>query len=116
MRHEIGGRKLGRRTAHREALLQNLVAELIDHERITTTEAKAKELRRVAERMITTAKSPTLAHRRAAMSELTNKDAVRKLFEELGPRFAERNGGYTRIVKLMPRQGDAAPMALVELV
>jgi large subunit ribosomal protein L17 len=116
MRHKIGGRKLGRRTAHREAMLQNLVVELIDHERITTTEAKAKELRGFAERMITSAKEPTLANRRRAMSELTNKDIVRKLFDEIGPRFKERPGGYTRILKLMPRQGDAAPMALIELV
>lgn len=116
MRHQVGRRKLSRRSQHREAMLQNLVAELITHGRISTTVAKAKEARGFAEEIITTAKAPTLAARRHAIAFLTNKNAVRKLFDEVAPRYKERPGGYTRIVRLMPRVGDSAPMALLELV
>ncbi len=116
MRHRVAGRTLGRRTEHREAMLQNIVAQLIIHERITTTEAKAREVRPLAERMISKGKDGSLHQRRQAISYLTNKNAVVKLFDELGPRYSERPGGYTRMVKLMPRKGDSAPMALLELV
>jgi len=116
MRHKVLGRKLGRRSEHREALLQNLVAQLLKHERVTTTEPKAREAQRLAERMITKGRSGALHHRRQALATLTDKDIVSKLFDELGPRYAERNGGYTRLTKLSPRQGDSAPMAALELV
>ena len=116
MRHRVEGRTLGRRTEHREALLQNLVAQLIKHERITTTEAKAREARKLAEKVITKGKGGSLNERRLAMGLLTDKQAVSKLFDDLGPRYADRPGGYTRMLKLMPRKGDAAPMALLELV
>ncbi len=116
MRHRIAGRSLGRRTEHREAMLQNIVAQLIKRERISTTEARAKEARLLAERMITKGKAGSLNDRRLAMATLTDKEAVGKLFDELAPRYAERTGGYTRIVKVGPRKGDAAPMALLELV
>ncbi len=97
-------------------MLQNLVVELLKHDRVTTTEMKAREARRLAERLITKGKSGTLHDRRLAMAKLTNKQAVRRLFDELGPRYADRNGGYTRLVKLMPRKGDAAAMAALELI
>ena len=116
MRHRVKGRKLGRRTEHREALLHNLVTELIKRERITTTEAKAREARGVAEKMITKGRRGTLNDRRLAAAMLTDKQVVRKLFDEIGPRYADRPGGYTRIIKLMPRKGDAAAMAMLELV
>ena len=116
MRHRVEGRILGRRTEHREAMLQNLVAQLIKHERITTTEAKAREARKLAEKVITKGRGGSVHERRLAMALLTDKQAVSKLFDELGPRYAERPGGYTRILKLMPRKGDAAAMALLELV
>ena len=116
MRHRVAGRKLGRRTEHREATLQNIVAQLLTHERVTTTEAKAKEARTLAERIITKGRSGSVHDRRQAMALLTDKQAVHKLFDELGPRYADRAGGYTRLMKLMPRKGDAAPMALLELV
>ncbi|MEE8517997.1 MAG: 50S ribosomal protein L17 [Dehalococcoidia bacterium] len=116
MRHRVGGRKLGRRTEHREAMLQNIVAELLRRERITTTEAKAREAQRMAERVITKGRGGSLAQRRLAMALLTDKQAVAKLFDEIGPRYADRNGGYTRMTKLMARRGDAAPMAMLELV
>lgn len=116
MRHQVGGRKLNRRSQHREAMLQNLVADLITYGRISTTVAKAKEARGFAEEIITSAKEPTLAARRRAIALLTNQGVVRKLFDEVAPRYRERPGGYTRIVRLMPRAGDAAPMALLELV
>ena len=116
MRHRVKGRKLGRRTEHRESMLQNLVAQLLKHERVTTTEAKARETRVLAERVITKGRSGSLHDRRQAMAILTDEDVVGKLFSEIGPRYAERNGGYTRMVKLMPRKGDSAPMALLELV
>ena len=96
MRHRVAGRKLGRRTEHREAMLQNLVVQLLKHERVTTTEAKAREVQGLAERMITKGRSGELHHRRQALSTLTDKDIVGKLFDEIGPRYAERNGGYTR--------------------
>jgi large subunit ribosomal protein L17 len=116
MRHRVKGRKLGRRTEHRESMLQNLVGQLLKHERVTTTEAKARETRVLAERVITKGRSGSLHDRRQAMAILTDEDVVGKLFAEIGPRYAERNGGYTRMVKLMPRKGDSAPMALLELV
>ncbi len=116
MRHRIRGRKLGRRSEHRQALLQNLAAQLLKQERITTTAAKAKEVRGMAEEVITKGKHGTLHDRRLAMALLTDTEAVRKVFNDLAPRYAERPGGYTRLLKLMPRKGDAAPMARLELV
>ena len=116
MRHQKAGRKLGRDPAHRKALYANLAAALIEHGRIKTTEAKAKEVRPIAEQMITLGKRGDLAAHRQAVAFLRSKPAVRKLFAEVAPRFAERPGGYTRVVKLGPRQGDAAPMAYLELV
>ena len=116
MRHRVSGRKLGRRTEHREAMLQGIVAQLITHERVTTTEAKAREARRLAEHVITAGRNGSQHQRRRAMALLTDKLAVAKLFENLGPRYASREGGYTRMVKIMPRKGDAAPMAILELV
>ena len=118
MRHMRAHRKLGRTSEHRRALLRNLVMSLFvsPSGRITTTLEKAKEARRVAEKMITLGKRGDLHARRLAMAELRSNDVVHKLFSEVAPRFAERNGGYTRVVKLGPRQGDAASMALLELV
>lgn len=116
MRHRVSGRTLGRRSEHREAMLHNLVAQLLRHERVTTTEAKAREARALAEKMISKGRTETLHNRRQALSVLPDKHAVERLFDEIGPRYADRPGGYTRIVKLMPRKGDAAPMALLELV
>jgi large subunit ribosomal protein L17 len=116
MRHGNGLRKLNRTSAHREALLRNLTQALLRHEVIKTTLPKAKELRRVAEPMITLAKKPTLANRRLAFNRLRDRELVGKLFNELGPRFASRNGGYTRILKFGFRLGDNAPMAIIELL
>ena len=116
MRHRVIGRKLGRRTEHREAMLQGIVGQLLRHERVTTTEAKAREVQRLPERVIVKGRGGSLHQRRQAMSLLTDKQAVAKLFEDIGPRYAERNGGYTRVTKLMPRKGDSAPMAMLELV
>lgn len=116
MRHRVEGRSLGRRTEHRKALLQNLVAQLLKNERITTTEAKAREARKLAERVITKGRSGSLHERRLALSVLTDKQALSKLFDEIGPRYAERPGGYTRMLKLGPRKGDASPMVILELV
>ena len=116
MRHRVVGRKLGRRTEHREAMLQNIVVQLLTYERVTTTEAKAREARKLADRIITKGRSGSIHDRRLAMALLTDKHALRRLFDEIGPRYAERNGGYTRIMKLMPRKGDAAAMAVLELV
>ncbi len=116
MRHRKAGRHLNRTSAHRRAMFRNMAASLFRHERIRTTLPKAKELRRVAEPLITLAKEDTVARRRLAFARLRDKEAVRKLFEELGPRYRERPGGYTRILKMGFRPGDAAPMALVELV
>ena len=117
MRHNVDGRKLGRTAAHRKALYSNLVIALITHERIRTTTPKAKEARRLAERMITFAKRGDLHARRHVASILNDKKAVQKLFDELGPRYAERAGGYTRVLRLSQlRKGDAAEMALLEFV
>ena len=116
MRHQRTGRKLGRDSAHRRALYANLTAALIEHGRIKTTEAKAKEVRPIAEKMITLGKRGDLAAHRQAVAFLGSKTSAHKLFADVAPRFAERDGGYTRVVKLGPRQGDAAPMAYLELV
>ena len=116
MRHRHGLRKLNRTSSHRLAMLRNMMNSLFLHEAIKTTLPKAKELRRVAEPMITMAKTPTLANRRLAFDRLRDRDMVTKLFNDLGPRFSARQGGYTRILKFGFRQGDAAPMALIELV
>ena len=116
MRHQKTGRKLGRDSAHRKALYANLVCSLIEHGRIQTTEAKAKEVRPIAEELITLGRRGDLAAHRHAVAFLRSKPAVHKLFAEVAPRFAERPGGYTRIVKIGPRQGDSAPMAYLELV
>ncbi len=116
MRHRQRGAKLNRSTAQRRALFRGLLSALIEHERIQTTEAKAKAVRGDADKLITLAKSGTVHARRLALQRLNNKDAVKKLFESVGPRFAERPGGYTRIVKLGPRAGDAASMAILEFV
>ena len=116
MRHAVAGRRLGRRSEHRIALYRNLVASLLNNEGIKTTEAKAKEVRSLAEHVITKAKAGTLADRRQALSFVQDEAAVSKAFNELALRFAERRGGYTRITKLGPRKGDAAPMVLLELV
>lgn len=116
MRHLSKGKRLGRTTAHRKALLRNLVTSFLDKERVTTTIAKAKEARPLAEKMITLAKKNTLHTRRQALAFVTKESTVRKLFDTLGPRFSERPGGYTRIVKTGPRAGDGAEMAVLELV
>src|SRR6185295_2101423 len=116
MRHRLGLRKLNRTSAHRLAMLRNMTNSLLLHESIKTTLPKAKELRRVAEPIITLGKKPSLANRRLAFNRLRDRDMVVKLFDELGPRFANRNGGYLRILKYGFRRGDNAPMALVELM
>ena len=116
MRHGNGLRKLNRTSEHRLAMLRNMMNSLLTHETIKTTVPKAKELRRVVEPMITLAKTATVANRRLAFNRLRDRDVVVKLFDELGPRFANRPGGYTRILKMGFRAGDNAPMALVELV
>ena len=116
MRHLKSGRKLNRTSSHRKAMFSNMTASLIEHEVIKTTLPKAKELRRVAEPLITLAKNDSVANRRLAFSRLRNDSAVGKLFAELGPRYQERPGGYMRILKCGFRAGDAAPMAIVELV
>ena len=116
MRHGHGLRKLNRTSSHRLAMLRNMMNSLLTHEAIKTTVPKAKELRRVVEPMITLAKNPTLANKRLAFDRLRDRDVVVKLFNELGPRFAARPGGYTRILKMGFRVGDNAPMALIELV
>ena len=116
MRHRESGRPLGRNSAHRRAMFRNMAASLIEHEAIRTTVPKAKELRRVVEPLITLAKSDGVAKRRRAFDRLRNKKVVGKLFEELGPRYRDRPGGYLRILKTGNRPGDAAPMALVQLV
>jgi large subunit ribosomal protein L17 len=116
MRHQRAGRKLGRDASHRKALYANLTASLIEHGRIKTTVAKAKEVRPVAEEMITLGRRGDVAARRHALKFLRSQDVVHKLFSDVGPRFADRPGGYSRIVKLGPRQGDAAEMAYLELV
>ena len=116
MRHGLGLRKLNRTSSHRLAMLRNMMVSLLRHEEITTTLPKAKELRRVVEPMITLGKSPSLANRRLAFDRLRDRDIVGKLFDELGPRYAKRNGGYLRILKSGLRKGDNAPMALVTLM
>jgi len=116
MRHKKSGLKLGRNSSHRKAMFRNMATSLVHHETIKTTVPKAKELRRVIEPLITLAKVDGVANRRLAFSRLRDKAAVGKLFSELGPRFKERPGGYLRILKIGPRPGDAAPMAIVQLV
>ena len=116
MRHRLGLRKLNRTSSHRLAMLRNMTNSLLKHEIITTTLPKAKELRRVVEPMITLGKIATVANRRLAFNRLRDRGMVTKLFNELGPRYAKRNGGYLRILKYGFRQGDNAPMALVELM
>jgi len=116
MRHRKSGRKFNRTSAHRQAMFKNMAASLVEHELIKTTLPKAKELRRVAEPLITLAKNDSVANRRLAFARLRDPAAVKKLFEDIGPRFKERPGGYTRILKCGFRAGDAAPMAFIELV
>ncbi len=116
MRHRKSGRKLGRNSSHRKAMFRNMATSLVRHEMIKTTVPKAKELRRVVEPLITLAKVDGVANRRLAFSRLRDKEAVGKLFSDLGPRFKDRPGGYLRILKTGPRPGDAAPMAIVQLV
>ena len=116
MRHQRRGRKLGRDAAHRKALYANLACSLIEHGRIRTTEAKAKAVKPFAEQMITLGRRGDLHARRQALAELRSQEIVHKLFSDVGPRMADRPGGYSRIVKLGPRPGDAAPMAYLELV
>ena len=116
MRHLKSGRKLNRNSAHRKAMFRNMATSLFEHEIIKTTVPKAKELRRVAEPLITLAKEDSVAHRRQAFDRLRDRDVVTKLFNELGPRYVDRPGGYLRIMKCGYRAGDKAPMAYVELV
>lgn len=116
MRHRKSGRKLGRSSSHRKALFRNMVTSLLEHERIQTTDAKAKEVRRVAERMITLGKRGTLHARRRAMRIIRRREVTAKVFDELADRYRDRHGGYTRILKLGIRTGDAAPISIVELV
>ena len=116
MRHQRAGKKLGRDSAHRKALYSNLTGALIEHGRIKTTEAKAKAVRPVAEKMITLGRRGDIHARRQALAYLRSQEVVHKLFSEVAPRFADRPGGYSRIVRLGPRQGDSAPMAYLELV
>ena len=116
MRHRVHGRKLGRTSAHREAMFRNQLTALITHERITTTLAKAKELRPLAERMVTLARTGTLANRRRVMQTLTDKTIAKRLFDDVAPRFANRPGGYTRIVRIGRRRGDNAELAIIEFV
>ena len=116
MRHRRAGKKLGRDAAHRRSLYANLACSLIEHGRVRTTEAKAKAVKPFAEQMITLGKRGDLSARRQAISELRSQDAVHRLFADVAPRFADRPGGYSRIVKIGPRQGDAAEMVYLELV
>ncbi len=116
MRHKIAGRKLSRPTGHRRAMFRNLVTDVLNYEKITTTEAKAKEVRGLAEKMITLGKNGGLNSRRQALSFILDKKVTDKVFSELASRYAERPGGYTRIIKLGPRLGDNAPMVQLELV
>ena len=115
MRHQKSGRKLNRNASHRKAMFRNMATSMVLHETIKTTVPKAKELRRVAEPLITLAKEDGVANRRLAFNRLRDKEVVGKLFKDLGPRFKERPGGYLRILKTGPRPGDAAPMAIVML-
>jgi large subunit ribosomal protein L17 len=116
MRHGKSGRKLGRTSSHRQAMFRNMVTSLFEHERIVTTEQKAKEIRPIAEKMITLAKRGDLHARRQALDYIRRKDVVAKLFDEIQSQFGNRQGGYTRIIKTGIRQGDAAAMAIIELV
>lgn len=116
MRHQVKRGNLSRNTAHRMALLRNLVTSFLERERMRTTLVKARTARPIAEKMITLAKRGTLHARRQALAYMTKESAVKKLFDEIGPRFSERPGGYTRIVKLAPRAGDGAQMAMLELI
>ena len=116
MRHRLGLRKLNRTSSHRLAMFRNMTVSLLRHELIKTTLPKAKELRRVAEPILTLGKTPSLANRRLAFARLRDREMVTKLFDELGPRYATRNGGYLRVLKFGFRQGDNAPMALIELM
>jgi large subunit ribosomal protein L17 len=116
MRHRVAGRKLSRDTGHRLALYRNLVTDLLRYEKIITTEAKAKEARALAENMITLGKEGSLPARRKALSFINDKKVVKKVFDELAPKYAQRSGGYTRLVRLGPRAGDGAPIVQLELV
>ncbi len=116
MQHQIAGRHLGRNSAQRKTLFRNLITDLLRYERITTTEAKAKAVRADAEQLITLAKRGDVHARRTAQRTVLDKKVAAKLFETLGPRYKERRGGYTRLLKIGPRQGDAAPMVILELV
>ena len=116
MRHRKAGHKLGRTASHRKALLRNMATSLIENERIITTEGKARALRPFAERLVTLGKRGDLHARRLALRRVRSKAAARKLFEDIGPRFADRPGGYTRIIKMGLRDGDAAPMAMIQLL
>ena len=116
MKHKVVGRKLGRNASHRKAMLRNMVTSLLEHERIVTTVPKAKEARRIAEKMITLGKRGDLHARRQAMTYIRSKAIVAKLFDELSEQYADRQGGYTRIIRTGTRSGDAAPMAIIELV
>jgi large subunit ribosomal protein L17 len=116
MRHNVAGRRLSRSSGHRQLLYRNLVTDLLKHEKIITTEAKAKEVRGMAEKMITLGKTSGLHSYRQALSFMMDKKVTAKIFAELGPRYKERPGGYTRLVKLEPRLGDGAPMVQLELV
>jgi len=116
MRHQKAGRKLGRTTSHKEAMLRNMVTSFFKHEKIITTDIKAKELRKVAEKMITLGKNESLHARRQAASVVRERGVVKKLFEEISPRYKDRAGGYTRIIKAGFRVGDNAPLAVIELI
>lgn len=116
MRHQVSGRKFDRPTAHRLAMYRNLVTDLLRHEQIKTTEAKAKEIRGLAEKMITLGKEGTVAARRQALAFIYDRDVVHKVFDELGPRYQSRSGGYTRMVRMGPRLGDGAPIVTLELI
>ena len=116
MRHQLSGRKLGRPTGHRLLMLRSMATDLLRNERMKTTDSKAKEVRKMAEKIITLGKKGSLHHRRQAAVFLTDEAVVKKVFDELGDRYQDRNGGYTRITKLGPRKGDASEMAILELV
>ncbi|MDO9515874.1 MAG: 50S ribosomal protein L17 [Syntrophales bacterium] len=116
MRHRRAGRRLGRTSSHRKAMMRNLVTSLLEHEKITTTDAKAKELRGVADKMITLGKRGTLHARRQAMSFIRDNRITKKVFEELSPRYSERMGGYTRVIKVGTREGDNALLSVIELM
>ncbi len=116
MRHRKSGRRLGRTTSHREAMFRNMVTSVFEHERIVTTTPKAKEVRKVVDKMITLAKRGDLHAKRQALSYIRSRDVVAKLFDEISVQFTDRNGGYTRIIQTGQRRGDAAPMAILELV